>query len=164
MRPSNASLTLAVFGLLVLVPAAPAAAAGPRLGKVERAIVRTIDRKRGGYGLRAVRPSFPLARAADAHSADMLRANYFAHSSSSGASFSTRIHRFVRAARVGEALALVSRCHSRRAAHLVVRMWMNSPVHRAILLSRSFHRVGVALRRGRLGSRHACVVTADFAR
>lgn len=163
MRPS-ASLSLALFGTLMLVPAAPAAAAGPRLGKIERAIVRTIDRKRAAHGMRGVRPSRPLARAADLHSADMLRANYFAHSSSNGASFSTRIHHYVRAARVGETLALVSSCHGRGAAHLVVRMWMNSPVHRAILLSRSFHRVGVSLRRGRLGSRHACVVTADFAR
>jgi uncharacterized protein YkwD len=163
MRPS-ASLSLALFGTLVLVPAAPAAAAGPRLGKVERAIVRTIDRKRAGYGLRAVHPSRPLARAADYHSADMLSANYFAHSSSNGASFYTRIHHFVRTGRVGEALGFVTRCHGRGAAHLVVRMWMRSPMHRAILLTRSFHRVGVALRRGRLGSRHACVVTADFAR
>jgi uncharacterized protein YkwD len=164
MRPSHASLSLAVFGSLVLVPAAPAAAAGPRLGKTERAIVRTIDRKRAVHGLHAVRPSRALARAADFHSADMLRANYFAHSSSNGASFGARIHHFVRAARIGETLALVSSCRSRRAAHLVVRMWMQSPVHRAILLSGSFHRVGVALRRGRLGGRHACVVTADFAR
>jgi uncharacterized protein YkwD len=163
MRPS-ASLSLALFGTLMLVPAAPAAAAGPRLGKTERAIVRTIDRKRAGYGLRAVRPSLPLSRAADLHSADMLRANYFAHSSSNGTSFSARIHHYVRVARVGETLALLSSCRGRRAAHLVVRMWMHSPVHRAILLSRSFHRVGVSLRRGRLGSRRACVVTADFAR
>jgi uncharacterized protein YkwD len=164
MRPSHASLTLAVFGTLMLAFAAPAVAGGPRLGKVERAIVRTMNHKRAGYGMRGVHPSVRLARAADLHSADMLRRNYFAHSSSNGASFATRIHHYVRAARVGETLALVSSCHGRRAAHLVVRMWMHSPMHRAILLSRSFHRVGVALRRGRLGSRRACVVTADFAR
>jgi uncharacterized protein YkwD len=163
MRPS-ASLIVAVFGMLVSMVAAPAANANPRMGRVERAIVRSIDRHRASHGMRGVRPSLALARAADSHSADMLAANYFAHSSSNGASFATRIHHFVRAARVGETLAYTSSCHGRRGAHLVVRMWMHSPTHRAILMSRSFHRVGVALRRGRLGSRHACVVTADFAR
>ena len=164
MRPS-ASLNAAVIGLLAsLVPAAPAAAAGPGLGRVERSIVRTIDRHRAGYGMRSVRASARLSRAADGHSRDMLAANYFAHSSSSGASFFTRIRRYVHSSQVGETLAMVSSCHGRRAAHLVVRMWMHSPPHRAILLTHGFHRVGVALRRGRLGSRHACVVTADFAR
>ena len=163
MRPS-ASLILAVFGMLVCMVAAPAANANARMGRLERAIVRTIDRHRASYGTRAVHPSRPLARAADVHSRDMLARDYFAHYSSSGASFSSRIHRYVHVARVGETLAYVSSCRGRRAAHLVVRMWMHSPTHRAIMLSRSFHRVGVALRRGRLGSRHACVVTADFAR
>jgi uncharacterized protein YkwD len=163
MRP-NASLSCALFGLSLFLFAAPAAVANPRLGGVERAIVRSIDRHRASYGMHRVRPSFPLARAADGHSADMLAANYFAHSSSSGASFATRIHRYVRASHIGETLAMVTSCRGRRAAHLVVSMWMHSPVHRAILLTRGFHRVGVALRRGRLGSRHACVVTADFAR
>ena len=163
MRPS-ASLILAVFGMLISMVAAPAANASARMGRVERAIVRTLDRHRASYGVRPVHPSRRLARAADAHSRDMLARNYFAHSSSSGASFSTRIHHYVHSSRIGENLAYVSSCHGRRAAHLVVRMWMHSPAHRAIMLSRSFHRVGVALRRGRLGSRHACVVTADFAR
>jgi uncharacterized protein YkwD len=164
MRPS-ASLNLAVFGVLFsLASAAPAAAAGPGLGRMERSIVRTIDRHRAAYGLNAVRPSARLSRAADVHSADMLSANYFAHASSRGVSFFTRIHRYVRTRRVGETLAMLSSCRGRGAAHLVVRMWMHSPMHRTILLTRGFHRVGVALRRGRLGGRHACVVTADFAR
>jgi uncharacterized protein YkwD len=163
MRPS-ASLSLAVLGFSMLASAPPAAEASPRLGRVERSIVRTIDRHRAAYGLHAVRPSRRLSRAADVHSADMLSANFFAHSSSNGASFFTRIHRYTHTRRVGETLALVSNCHGRGAAHLVVSMWMHSPMHRAILLTGSFHRVGVALRRGRLGSRHACVVTADWAR
>ena len=41
-------------------------------------------------------------------------------------------------------------------------MWMNSPGHRAILLSSSFRRVGIGKRTGDLGGDRACVVTADF--
>jgi uncharacterized protein YkwD len=42
-------------------------------------------------------------------------------------------------------------------------MWMNSPGHRAILLSGKFRRIGLAKRTGSLGGNRACVVTADFA-
>jgi uncharacterized protein YkwD len=41
-------------------------------------------------------------------------------------------------------------------------MWMNSPGHRAILLSATFRRIGLAKRTGNLGGTRACVVTADF--
>jgi uncharacterized protein YkwD len=41
-------------------------------------------------------------------------------------------------------------------------MWMNSPGHRAILLSSSYRRIGLAKRNGTLGATDACVVTADF--
>jgi uncharacterized protein YkwD len=41
-------------------------------------------------------------------------------------------------------------------------MWMDSPGHRAILLSSSYRRIGVGKRVGSLGSSKACVVTADF--
>ena len=48
-------------------------------------------------------------------------------------------------------------------ARRVVRMWMSSPPHRAILLSGRYRRIGLAKRTGTLGSMRACVVTADFA-
>jgi uncharacterized protein YkwD len=50
----------------------------------------------------------------------------------------------------------------RKAAGRIVRMWMNSPGHRAILLSSSFKRVGVAKRVGDLRGDRACLITADF--
>lgn len=160
---SIASLSMAVLGLTFLVAVSPAAAAGPRLGRTERAIVRSIDRHRADHGLRALRASSALARAADFHSREMLAADYFAHSSRNGGSFATRIQRFVRARQIGETLALLSSCRY-RPVHRVVSMWMHSSPHRAILLSRGFRRVGIGLRTGRMGSHRVCVVTADFAR
>jgi uncharacterized protein YkwD len=50
----------------------------------------------------------------------------------------------------------------RGSAHRVVRMWMDSPPHRAILLSGSYRRIGIGKRVGSLGSSKACMVTADF--
>ena len=85
----------------------------------------------------------------------MLRADYFAarrvRLSACAATSRSR--------RIGETIAMTTRCSARR----VVRMWLNSRPHRAVLLSRGFRRVGVGRRVGRLGARRACLVTADFA-
>lgn len=155
-------ISAVLLGFL-LVPAAPARAASARLDGMERGVVRAINRQRERAGLRRVRASLPLARAADLHSREMLAGNYFAHSSRNGASFAARIHRFTRVRAVGETLAWTTNC-GRRSAGTVVSMWMHSPPHRAILLSGMFNRVGLARRAGRLGSHPACVVTGDFAR
>jgi hypothetical protein len=42
-------------------------------------------------------------------------------------------------------------------------MWMDSPPHRAVLLSPAFRRVGIARRWGNLRGSKMAVVTADFA-
>jgi len=147
--------TLSTLLVLTFATAAPAAkAAGPRLDRGERAVVRAINRARAAHGLRAMRAHRRLARAADVHTRSMLRSDFFSHGA-----FSQRVRHYVRFRRIGETIAMRSRC----SAHGFVRMWLNSPPHRAVLLSRSFRRVGVGRRVGRLGSRRACLVTADFA-
>jgi serralysin len=162
--PPAVPVAAILAALTVLTVPAPAAhAASPRMDRMERKVVRLINHRRARAGLRAVRLSVPLARAADFHTREMLAGDYFAHPSRNGGSFSTRIHRFTGARRVGETLAWMSRCR-RGAARVVVSMWMQSPPHRAILMSGSFHRVGLGRRTGHLGNRRACVVTGDFAR
>ena len=154
MRSVALALCCAFTTLFFVASAPPANAAGPRLDRGERAIVRAINRTRAHYGLHRLRAGHRLARAADAHSRSMLRANYFAHGS-----FASRVRRYVTFKRVGETLAWSSRCSARG----FVRMWLNSPGHRAVLLSGGFRRVGIGRRKGSLGARRACVVTADFA-
>src|SRR4051794_7151499 len=141
------AVMLAVLGALLLVPCSEARAASPRMDGLERAVVRGINHHRAAAGLRPMRRSAPLARAADFHTREMLVGNYFAHSSRHGGSFASRIHRYVRARAVGETLAWMSRC-GRHASHQIVSMWMHSPPHRAILMSRSLHRAGIARRTG----------------
>jgi uncharacterized protein YkwD len=141
--------------MLLLAAVVPAAqAGGPRLDGGERSVVRAINRARSHHGLRRLHAGRRLARAADVHTLHMLVANYFSHGA-----FSQRVRRYVGYRRIGETIAMTSRCSARR----VVRMWLNSPGHRAVLLSRGFGRVGVGRRVGRLGSGRACLVTADFA-
>ena len=156
MRPVALVLcTLTTLLVLSFSAAAPAAqAGGPRIDSGERAVIRAINRARASHGLRRLRAGRRLARAADAHSRNMLRSDFFAHGS-----FVQRVRRYVRYRSIGETLAMTTRCSARR----VVRMWLNSPSHRAVLLSGRFRRVGVGRRVGRLGSSRACLVTADFA-
>jgi uncharacterized protein YkwD len=141
--------------LLVFTAAAPAAsAAGPRLDRGERKLVRTINRARARHGLHRLRASAKLSRAADLHSRAMLASETFSHGA-----FFQRVRRFVHYRRLGETLAMTPRFSARR----VVRMWLHSAAHRAVLLSPGFRRIGVGRRKGRLGRMRACLVTADFA-
>jgi len=155
MRPVALVLsTLTMLLVLSFATAAPAAqAGGPRIDRGERGMIRSINHVRAAYGLRRLRAGRRLARAADAHTRTMLRANFFAHGS-----FAQRVRRYTHVRRVGETIAMTSSCSGRT----VVQMWLNSPSHRAVLLSRGFRRVGIGRRVGRLGSMRACVVTADF--
>ncbi len=159
-----ASLTL-VFSCLVAAhfasPLIGVAAATPHVDTKERAIVRAINKQRAAHGLSKLRTSARLARAADFHSWEMLDANYFAHESRDGGPMGARVRRFAHHKAVGETLAMLGGC-GRKAARKVVRLWMNSPGHRAILLSGSFRRIGLGRRTGDLGGNRACVVTADF--
>jgi uncharacterized protein YkwD len=159
-----AALTLACVGLLAALVVVPAAAfaGGPRLDKRERAMIRGINHQRARYGLAAVKPNKHLSRAADYHSWEMLDANYFAHTSRDGGPFDERVRRYVNKRALGETLAFLGGSCGRGSAHRVVKMWMDSPGHRAILLSSSYRRIGLAKRVGSLGSTKACVITADF--
>jgi uncharacterized protein YkwD len=159
-----ASLTLAASCLLATLFATPVittADAKPRVDNRERAIVRAINRQRAKHGLSNLKSSHRLARAADFHSWEMLDADYFAHESRDGGSFADRVRRYANHRAIGETLAMLGGC-GRKAARKVVRMWMNSPGHRAILLSSSYRKVGLGRRTGDLHGSRACVVTADF--
>jgi uncharacterized protein YkwD len=140
--------------LLVSIVAVPAAqAAGPRVDHGERAVVRAINHARGQHGIKPLKTAPRLALAADVHTRNMLVRNSFSHGA-----FAQRVRRYVSFRRIGETIAWSSRCSAGR----IVRMWLNSPGHRAVLLSRGYRRVGIGRRTGQLGSTRACVVTADF--
>ncbi len=151
MRSARSSLRALVAALLVAIVVVPApASASPRQNRTENAILRAMNKVRAQHGLATLRVDSALARAADAHSAAMLRTGVFSHGS-----VHARLRRYTRKRTVGETLAWLSRCNSRK----VVQMWLNSAAHRQILLSRKFRNVGV----GKRASSARCIVTADFA-
>jgi uncharacterized protein YkwD len=151
MRSARTLLRGLVVALLVATAATPcAASASARQDRTEAAILRALNRVRAQHGLPRLHVDTALARAADAHSATMLRTGVFAHGS-----MHTRLRRYTSKRAIGEALAWMTHCRSGK----IVSMWMNSAPHRQLLLSRKFRSVGI----GRRASSVRCMVTADLA-
>jgi uncharacterized protein YkwD len=142
-------------------PAAAHAGAGAGLSRSEASVIRLVNEIRAQHGLARVRASRALNRAADAHTRDMLQSDFFDHPSSDGTPFDRRVRSYADADLVGETLAALGQRRGRAAT--IVRMWMESPPHRAVLLTGGFRRIGVARRWGELGGSGRAVVTADFA-
>lgn len=130
--------TLTVVGLWSAAPASAATARASALGGLERAVIAKVNRVRGQHGLRALRASSRLSAAAEAHSGTMARGNFLGHGA-----WESRVRRYVNANKVGEVVAALS---GGRLASRVVRMWLGSPSHRAVLLDGGMSRIGVGLR------------------
>ena len=154
------ALALAATSTLAAPPAD--AAAGSRMDRTERGIVKLINSYRARHGRPRLRASRRLNRAADRHSREMVAHDFFAHSSRNGTAATTRVRRSSDARTVGENIAFLG-AGERRAARRVVDMWIGSPGHRAVLLNSSFHRIGVGRRGGDLGGSRGDAFTADFA-
>ena len=163
MRTHRPSLLLVLLALLALaLPAAAQAApqacasAGFKPGEVaKRKLVRAtlcaLNLERRGRGMRRLRLSKRLSRAARRHARDMARRNYFSHNSLSGASFVARIKRAgylhgARSWRAGENIAWGT--GTRATPRSTVQAWMNSPGHRANILNRRFRHIGIGVAYG----------------
>ncbi|GEM_PF-707643 len=145
----------------------PEADAAARLTKAERAVVKLINAERAKRGLRKLRVRVTLSRAADRHSREMLRRQYFGHRSANGGSVATRVARAGylgrRCARwsVGETLAGGAGLYA--TPQVVVRMFLRSKRHRAVLLSRRWRDIGVGRIRGTFrGQAATTLTTVDF--
>ena len=126
---------------------------------VERLLLNEINRVRIAKGLPTLGADAQLRLAARAHSRDVLRRGVLTHGS-----VGRRLQSYgVRSKPIGEVIAWSAGRPVR--ARFIVAQWLASPPHRAILLSRHFHRVGVGSAAGPfMGFRTADVLTADFAR
>ena len=134
----------------------PAAAEAPVHAAAASSIVHEINEQRIARGLPIVTPSSRLARLAERHSRRILLADRLSHF------LGGSVRQRVPGRWVGEALAWAPR-DSHATAPVVVRAWMSSPSHRAVLLDRRIHRVGIGRRWGTLGRSAGFAITADFA-
>jgi uncharacterized protein YkwD len=114
-------------------------------GRRSAAAVRClVNQARAHAGLRGFRANAALARAARAHARDMVRRRYFAHQRGGGPSLARRARTAGwRGDALGEAIGYG--CGSTGTPVSIVRMWLASPPHAAILLARDLGRVGVAV-------------------
>jgi uncharacterized protein YkwD len=159
LRPIHSAPVALLISAAVIAPAT--ADAAPRTDRVERAVVHELNGIRAQSGLPKLKVDRRLARAADAHSVDMVQRQFFAHESSDGTSFGERIRRFTRKRSTGETLAYLNK-RQKRKAKAVVSMWMGSPGHRQALMTPSFRRIGVAKRTGTINGQPSAVFTADL--
>lgn len=131
--------------------AASAASAEPRTMptiRVARAAVCLINDRRARHGLPLLRINARLSRAAKWHTHDMVRRNYFGHTSRRGRDVVDRLYgarylggRFSWS--VGENLAWGSgRLGTPRA---IVRAWMRSSGHRQNMLNGNFREIGIGV-------------------
>jgi uncharacterized protein YkwD len=119
-------------------------------------LLQAVNATRAAHGLAPLRLDRTLGRAAEAHTRDMLRRNYFAHGD-----FYGRMVSFHLTGVLGENLAWGSGAYAQGRA--IVRMWLGSAEHRANLLRPGFHRIGLGVARGTFqGAQGTTIVTADF--
>lgn len=142
--PAPACRRLLILICVLFALAAVPTAASARLDRVERQVVRSLNGIRSAYGLTSLRVGRRIDGVATAHSRTMARTGVLSHGN-----WLSRVARVARTPRVGEVLAYLSGAPAGGQARLVIRNWLNSPTHRAVILSGSFHRVGVGRARGR---------------
>jgi uncharacterized protein YkwD len=122
------------------------------LSAKELLVIRLVNQQRTSRGLAAVKANVALVKAARAHSAEMVHRHYFSHNSYNGESFAARLVRFGYG-RMGYSSWAVGECIAYGQGLLgtpqaIVRAWMRSAAHRAIILTPRFRAVGVGVHSG----------------
>src|SRR3954468_20183062 len=173
----RSALPLLLLVAVAAVAATPASAAtgcasadGPTAQSSTVALANSalclVNQERTSRGLKPLKSNRHLAKAARNHARDMVVRGYFSHDSMSGASFVDRIRKagYVPARALpslGEDLAWGS--GSLGTPREIVQSWMESPGHRANILSRSFREGGMGVAFGDVGAGEEGVTYAlDF--
>ncbi|MBE0527896.1 MAG: CAP domain-containing protein [Thermoleophilia bacterium] len=144
MKTPIVIIMVTILGTLLL--ATPALAYTP-LNSYEKRLLALVNKQRAKHSLPQLRTHSRLLSAARAHSAEMGEKKYFSHSSASGQSWSSRIisHGYKRTGyrywKAGENIYYGCGLYSAPAA--VIKAWMASKPHRAIILTRAFRNVGI---------------------
>jgi uncharacterized protein YkwD len=159
--------TVAALSVSALEPKKAEAASAVRTcggGKIklnakEERTLRLHNRTRKSHGLRRLCVHPKLTKAARAHSADMIRKDYFGHGNTG-----RRLKRYGYNWRIyGENIAGGSGRYGRPSN--VFKRWMNSRGHRANILERRFREIGIGTATGTYkGTRGYTMYTVDFGR
>ncbi|HEX5899259.1 MAG TPA: CAP domain-containing protein [Solirubrobacteraceae bacterium] len=151
---------LAAALILALAPAVATASDCPQGGDLvtalsapdrATALLCVIDAARTVRAVRAVRPSAQLALAAQGHADDMVARQFFDHVTPGGSTLGDRVNAtgYIKGRRdweLGEAIAWAQQPLD--TPDTLMRAWLGSPEHRAIILDRRFRDVGIGVTAG----------------
>jgi uncharacterized protein YkwD len=170
MKTAVAIVLVALVGAL----AAPAAQSGKAtdrvvLSSLESGVLVQLNKIRAQHGLQPVRISARLTASAAQHSKEMGTDGYFQHDSGDGTAFWKRIGHWYAASgygywSVGENLLWSSPQVDPAGA---MQLWMNSPEHRANILSPRWREIGVSAMHfasapGEYKGLEVTIITTDF--
>lgn len=122
-------------------PSSPSvsAAQSASMSQLEQSAAELVNRQRAVYGLEPLVISDDLSRQARVKAQDMQRSGYFSHTSPSyGSPFA-----MMQALGVSYRSAAENIAMGYRSAAAVVAAWMESPSHRAIILSDRYTEMGI---------------------
>ena len=106
-----------------------------------------VNAARAAHGLRRLRASRSLASAASSHARDMVRRDFFEHTSPGGSTPSDRARRAgYRGLHVGETIAFAVGPDATPAG--AVRGWLESAAHRIVILDPDMRHAGVGIAPG----------------
>jgi uncharacterized protein YkwD len=146
-RPSRLALLL-VLGLLAAAFGAPgtAAAAGMTVAEAEQAMVDALNADRTAVSLVPVRIDSRLMAIARARSVDMATKGYFSHTQPDGRNvFDILTAQGVTWYSAGEIIAWNQSSTLESSVQTANSQWLNSPGHKAIIVSTNLNYVGVGL-------------------
>jgi uncharacterized protein YkwD len=146
MKAARAGVLCWLAVLMLGVSRAGAAAHAPS------AMVRDINDARRAYGLPPLRYSESLERSSSRFARHLMTSGVFAHA--------TRIMASRRFHSLGEVLGLSPGWRLRRL--LMIRLWLQSPEHRPVLLSRTSAYVGAGRARGWFNERPTTIWVVQF--
>lgn len=106
---------------------------------LENEVIRLVNIERQRNGLAPLKQNWELSRVARYKSQDMINKNYFSHQSPTyGTPFQMMSSFGIRYSAAGENIA-----RGQRTPAEVMKAWMNSPGHRANILSAVYNQIGV---------------------
>jgi uncharacterized protein YkwD len=167
-------LIATITALTTLALSAPAHACessiqptGENVGKVRSALLCELNRVRAARGLSSLRSQPQLGRAARRHSRDMVSRGYFSHTSTDGRSMTDRVAATGYLPRrgswtLGENLAWGTGSYATPAS--IVASWLESPGHRAIMLSARYRDAGLGVAIGTPERHPGATVTLNVGR
>jgi uncharacterized protein YkwD len=112
----------------------------------ERQVFKRVNQMRARKGLRKLRRSRTLARAARSHSKHQARINKMTHYGRRKEAFSTRLKRFgyPKFSRMSEVVGQRNTCETGD-PQVLVKAWLRSPPHRVLLLDAKVRKMGVGV-------------------